>query len=118
VIKAANALFLLLLPWALYALAFLLFMDAPGPRSTGFYVFQVLLFSYPISVILARFAASQAARRDNQRLARIFSLLPAAWILAFLLYGAWNPGWRAEASSSRGFGATSCSPGCSRAAPA
>jgi hypothetical protein len=103
VIKAANALFLLsLLPWALYALTVLLFLDAPQPWSPGFYVFQILLFTYPIAVILSRFAASQAARRNNEPLARNFSLLPAAWIFAFLLYRLWDPSWRAEVSSFRG----------------
>jgi hypothetical protein len=91
VIRVVNLLFLLsFLPWTFIAFMVLLIVHVPEPPPLGVQIFRALFFSYPIAVILSRFASSQAERRNNQRLALTFSLLPFAWFLAFAVQHAWE----------------------------
>ena len=82
-IKQINVLWLLsLLPWGLFAATLVLFMDAPTP-TPGFQAFRIFVFSYPIAVILSRFASSQATQRNKPELALSLAYIPAAWVLVF-----------------------------------
>ena len=66
-IRAVNLLFLLsLLPWTFIAFMVLLIVHVPYPPPMSVQVFRALFFSYPIAVILSRFASSQAERRNKR----------------------------------------------------
>jgi hypothetical protein len=83
VIKQINVLWLLsLLPWGLFAATLLLFMDTPTP-TPSFQAFRIFVFSYPIAVILSRFASSRATQRNKPELALSLAYIPAAWVLVF-----------------------------------
>lgn len=93
-----NILFLLsLLPWAFVLM--ISFVMRPPPDGSLLSTLQMILLSYPLAVVAARFASASVVKRDP-RLAALLSLLPALYYVAYKTYSAVDAG-RQEAVIER-----------------